>query len=367
MKKFSILLLTGGFIFTIGTAQNGNLRNFPEGSDPGEIGNRLSEHFLSSKHFLNGKTIHYAEVCTWYGALRFAEVTREKNLVEKLKLRFEPLFTTENSLLPAFNHVDYNMFGSLPLELYQVTKDKKYLDLGLKYADTQWSLPGDATSQEKAWADKGFTWQTRLWIDDMFMITIVQSQAYRATGDRKYIDRAAREMVMYLEELQRPNGLFYHAPDVPFFWSRGNGWMAAGMTELLSSLPANNPDRERILEGYRLMMKSLLEYQSPSGMWNQLIDEPDFWAESSGTAMFTYAMIMGVKNNWLDKKIYAPAARKAWLALVKHINSNYDVTEVCVGTGKQNDKQYYYDRPRVAGDFHGQAPVLWCCYALMKK
>lgn len=102
-------------------------------------------------------------------------------------------------------------------------------------------------------------------------------------------------------------------------------------------------------------------------MWNQLINEPDCWAESSGTAMFTYAMIVGVKRGWLEENIYAPAARKAWLSLVKHLNSDGDVTEVCVGTDKENNKQYYYDRPRVAGDFHGQAPVLWCASALISK
>ena len=91
------------------------------------------------------------------------------------------------------------------------------------------------------------------------MITAAQAQAYRATGDRKYIDRAAREMVVYLDELQKPNGLFYHAPDVPFFWGRGNGWMAAGMAELLRSLPQDSPQRPRIMEGYKLMMSSLLE------------------------------------------------------------------------------------------------------------
>jgi unsaturated rhamnogalacturonyl hydrolase len=367
MKKVIILLLLTVCCYNTGWPQSADLKHFPKGFAPIEIGNRLSEHFLPTKHFLNGKSIHYAEVCTWYGALRFAEVTGEKNLERKLMERFEPLFTLEESYLPPLNHVDHNMFGCLPLEIYRITHDKRYLDLGLRYADTQWTLPENPDAEQKAWADKGFTWQTRLWIDDMFMITIVQSQAYRATGDRKYIDRAAHEMVMYLEELQESNGLFFHAPDVPYFWGRGNGWMAAGMTELLSSLPDDNPDKPRILEGYRLMMKSLLEFQSPAGMWNQLINEPDFWAESSGTAMFTYAMITGVKKGWLNKKVYTPAARKAWLALVTHINSNDDVTEVCVGTGKKNDKQYYYDRPRVAGDFHGQAPVLWCCYALLSK
>ena len=43
--------------------------------------------------------------------------------------------------------------------------------MGLSYADTQWTLPANATPEEKAWADKGLSWQTRLWIDDMFMIT----------------------------------------------------------------------------------------------------------------------------------------------------------------------------------------------------
>ena len=188
--------------------------------------------------------------------------------------------------------------------------------MGLSYADTQWTLPANATPEEKAWADKGLSWQTRLWIDDMFMITILQAQAYHTTGKREYMDRAVKEMVVYLDELQRPNGLFYHAPDVPYFWARGNGWMAVGMAELLLSTPEDNPNHARILEGYRLMMKSLKDYQDKSGMWNQLIDKADCWPETSGSAMFTYAMIMGVKMGWLEAEEYGPIARKAWIALV---------------------------------------------------
>ena len=25
------------------------------------------------------------------------------------------------------------------------------------------------------------------------------------------------------------------------------------------------------------------------------------------------------------------------------------------------------DRPRIAGDYHGQAPILWCAYALLNN
>ena len=368
MKKTFTLLLF--FSLTLnGCAQRGNtaLSNFPEGYTPLEIGNKLGAHFVTSKHMLHGnKWIHYAEVCSWYGALKFATVRGNKELSKQLQDKFEPFFSTEQGYLPPMNHVDLNMFGSLPLELYQITGDKRYFDLGIKYADTQWQAPDTCSAKEREWENKGFSWQTRLWIDDMFMITIIQSQAFKTTGDRKYIDRAARKMVMYLDELQKPNGLFYHAPDVPFYWARGNGWMAAGMTELLRYLPKDNPDRKRILEGYLLMMKNLKKYQMPSGMWNQLIDEPTFWAETSGTAMFAYAMITGVKLGWLDKKEYSKVARDAWMGLIPYIDENADVTEVCVGTNKKNDRQYYYDRPRKAGDFHGQAPILWCCFALME-
>ena len=344
-----------------------DLYSFPDGFTPSEIGEKLGKHFIPGKHFLHGgKWIHYAEVCTWLGALRYAQVANDKELIGLLQKRFEPLFTTEKDYQPIMNHVDLNMFGCLPLEFYQVTKDKRYYDLGMPYADTQWDVPADATPEEKAYAEKGFSWQTRLWIDDMFMITIVQSQAYRATGNKKYIERAAKEMVYYLDELQRPNGLFYHAPDVPFYWARGNGWMAAGMTELLKALPENNTDRKRIMKGYLTMMESLKEYQGKDGMWNQLVDEPDFWPETSGSAMFAYAIITGVKRGWLDQTEYAPVARKAWLALVPYIDKNGDVREVCVGTNKKNDKQYYYDRPRITGDYHGQAPYLWCATALLE-
>lgn len=358
------LLLPCGLLF----AQNRALTNFPKGYTPQEVGKRLAYRFLDGKHMLHaGKWISYPETFNWTAALKFGKLTKDKTLIKRLQDRFEPLFTLEKTLLPIMNHVDLNMFGSLPLELYQITREKRYLDLGKPYADTQWILPANASPQAKAWDEKGHSWQTRLWIDDMYMITIVQTQAYKVTKERKYIDRAASEMVLYLDELQRPNGLFYHAPDVPFYWGRGNGWMAAGMTELLRYLPVDNKDRPRILKGYQAMMKSLKDFQTPGGMWNQLIDDPACWAETSGSAMFTYALISGVKHGWLDNQEYAQVARKAWMAMVPYINDKGDVTEVCVGTNKKNDKQYYYDRPRHIGDYHGQSPYLWCTIALLEK
>ncbi len=354
--------------FYLLSAQTNELKKFPKGFTPKEVGKRLAYNFVNARHDLYaGRYIHYAEVCTWNGAIDYALKTNDKELIKQLQNRFEPFFSREEVLLPPMNHVDYNMFGSLALKLYQINKDKRYLEMGLAYADSQWEAPANAKAQEKGWAEKGYSWQTRMWIDDMYMITVVQNEAYKVTGDSKYLDRAAKEMVLYLDDLQRPNGLFYHAPDVPYYWARGDGWMAVGMADLLRELPTDHKDYARIMEGYHVMMKSLKDHQRPTGMWNQLINEPEFWSETSGTAMFTYAFIVGVQQGWLDATEYGSAARKAWLAMIPYIDERNNVTEVCIGTGKKNDKQYYYDRPRLAGDFHGQAPYLWCAAALLKK
>ena len=206
-KKSLLLLFLLPFQFVF--AQTSLLTDFPEGYTPKEVGKRLAYHFVDGKHMLHiGKWISYPETFTWNGGLKFAALTNDQELVKLLQNRFELLFTTEKALLPIMNHVDVNMFGSLPLELYKITKDQRYLDLGLPYADTQWQLPANAKPKEREWDQKGYSWQTRLWIDDMYMITIVQTHAYKVTNDSKYIDRAAKEMVMYLDELQRPNGLF---------------------------------------------------------------------------------------------------------------------------------------------------------------
>jgi len=336
-------------------AQPKEFKDWPPGRAPLEVGKRVAERFVSSPHLRNN-TIIYPETCAWYGALTFARLSGDKDLTQRLIARFEPLLTTDSSLVPTERHVDFSVFGSVPLEIYIQTKDSKALELGKMIADRQWENP----------TPQGLTAETRFWIDDMFMITAVQVQAYRATGEARYIDRAALEMTAYLDKLQQPNGLFYHADDVPFFWGRGDGWVAAGMAEILRSLPLKHPQRARILAGYRKMMESLLKYQGADGMWKQLIDHPEAWPETSCTGMFAFAMITGVKNGWLKESTYGPAARKAWLALVGYINSDGDINNVCEGTSKKNDLQYYLDRKRNTGDDHGQAPVMWCASALLR-
>ncbi len=137
-----------------------------------------------------------------------------------------------------------------------------------------------------------------------------RSRRIRATHDPKYADHAATELAAYLDKLQQPNGLFFHADMSHHFWGRGNGWFAVALAEVLSSLPPDHPKYARLMAGYKKMMAGLKMYQAPSGLWRQLVDNDKAWDETSCTGMFTYALVIGVQHGWLDASYGAGRAAR---------------------------------------------------------
>ena len=289
--------------------------------------------------------VHYAEVATALGAARFAARTGDAGLATLVGQRWERARELPNSA----NHVDANVVGVWPLLLGDAGAE------GLALADGQWRETDET----------GLTRQARFWIDDIWMIGALQAEAWRRSGEARFLDRAALTANAYLARLQQPSGLFHHGPEAPFVWGRGNGWVAAGLAEILSILPKAHPGRETVLAGYRRMMAALLDHQQPSGLWNQLVDRPDAWAETSGSAMFAFAFLRGVNQGLLPVAPYRGAAVGAWAGLIARTEPDGRLRGVCVGTGQSADGDYYLSRPVVTGDLHGQAALLWTAAELI--
>jgi rhamnogalacturonyl hydrolase YesR len=293
------------------------------------------------------RAVHYAEVAAAYGALRFAAATGDAALADQVATRHRRMI--EARLPNTENHVDANVYGVWPIELSLRSGDAALRSRGVALADNQWRETGP----------DGLSRQARYWIDDVWMIGALQIQAWRATRERRFLDRAALTARLYLTRLQQPNGLFHHGPDAPFFWGRGNGWVAAGLAEILSELPPDHPDHAAILAGYRRMMAALLAHQAEDGMWRQLVDRPESWKETSATAMFGFAMAVGTRRGLLTDPAYERAVGRAWNALADYVDTDGRLSQVCVGTGQSRDVAYYLGRPTVTGDLHGQAALLW--------
>lgn len=339
------------------------LAQLEPGAAPADLGRRVAEN-LAARPLGEGE-IHYAQACTWHGALRVAEELRDTDLSQRLIARYAPLLQPQGAAwLPSRAHVDDRVFGIVPLEIARQTREQRYLDAGLRFADAQW---------QTTTAD-GISTEARYWIDDLFLIPALQVQAYRATGQGIYLERAALTMSAYLRRLQQPNGLFHHTQTSPVFWGRGNGWVAVGMTELLLDLPANHALRPQILGCFQHMFSALASYPDMTGGFRQLIDVRDSWLEMSGTAMFTFAMVSGLRHRWLEAERFLPIARDAWHCLADHVDADGNLNSVCPGTGEayhhvgsdpEAQARYYLRRPRERGDLHGQAPLLWASAALL--
>ena len=293
---------------------------------------------------------YYAVACIWHGALVYAGLTNDSNIVNVSVDTYVERRPTGS--------VDDNIYGIWPLGLYQQTNNTSYRDTGIYLADEEYNPPKSG----------GLCKYTRYWVDDLYMICSLQIQAYKATGNTKYLDRVKLQFNAYFSALQQGNGLFHHTSNAPYFWGRGNGWATSAMTEALMAWPENYDQAgyNSIMNAYKAQMAALKTYQDSTGMWHQVITNSSSYLETSCTGMFLFGMATGVRMGWLPGNEYLPAVERGIKALDGYVGSNGQARNICIGTGQGSNEQFYLDRPTSTGDYHGQAGVLWGATAVMR-
>ena len=205
-----------------------------------------------------------------------------------------------------------------------------------------------------------------LWLDDMFMGIPTVAYMGKLTGDAKYYDEAARQVLQFAERMWVPEkGLFRHGwveamdPHPAFHWGRANGWAILTMCEVLDVLPADHPKRAEIMELLKAHAAGLARLQHHDGFWHQLLDRDDTYLEASATAIYTYCLAHSVNQGWLDAKAFGPVAQLGWHAVASSVNEKGQVEQVCVGTGMGFDPSFYAYRPCHVMAAHGYGPVIW--------
>jgi unsaturated rhamnogalacturonyl hydrolase len=110
------------------------------------------------------------------------------------------------------------------------------------------------------------------------------------------------------------------------YWSRGNGWVMAGLARVLEVLPTNEPHRASYEADFRQHAAAIVPLQRADGFWNSSLTIPDHCQsagqpgedgpETSGTALFAYGLGWGIRRGLLDPRVYGPVLVKAWNGLV---------------------------------------------------
>ena len=129
------------------------------------------------------------------------------------------------------------------------------------------------------------------------------------------------------------------------------------VTDLLTFIPEDHPKRKEVLEDYRTFIQGVVLRQGEQGLWHQILDRPDTYAETSCSGMFTYCILKGVNEGWLDAS-FLEAGKKGWRGLLTTVNDNFELTGVCPPSDISPDPDYLKGKAPVVHDQH--ASVRFC-------
>jgi rhamnogalacturonyl hydrolase YesR len=233
-------------------------------------------------------------------------------------------------------------------ELTAATGDPRYAALTVKAADSYRSR-GKGQAPEPT--------SPNFQVEDMFFAGILLGRAFGITGKDDYIDIQTDFLIN--TETQQADGLFWHSRAAPYYWGRGNGFAAMGLTEALTFLPDDHPDSGKIVSMISRQMNAVRDLQAPSGMFRQVIDSLGAYQEFTCTCMIGYSIARGVRMGWLDRSL-SEVATRAWRGVSERIDDKGNVVDACIGTGGQTSVRAYLDRPAASGfDDRSGSMALW--------
>ena len=217
---------------------------------------------------------------------------------------------------------DHVLFGDWQIcfqtyaDLYDLDKDEKKIARAKEVMEYELSTPKN-----------DYWW----WADGLYMVMPVMTKLYKITGNKLYLDKLY-EYLTYSDSIMYDSTAKLYYRDAKYvypkhtsangkkdFWARGDGWVFAGLAKVLKDLHANDAHRPEYIAKYKGMAEAIKSAQQPEGYWTRsMLDSAHApGPETSGTAFFTYGMLWGINNGYLNEKEYLPVVVKSWDYLTK--------------------------------------------------
>lgn len=280
------------------------------------------ENFDNMLPFTGKKTHHplgWENGALYVGMVKWAAMAGDEKYYEWLKAIGE-----ENQwiLHRRQYHADDHTVGQMYLELYRkygdeamITPTREQFDF-IRYHPSQSTLHWKSPFHQDRWD----------WCDALFMSPPVWAKLARITGEQAYLDFMVSEYKATTDFLfDKKEHLYYRDESymgkldngTKIFWARGNGWVYAGLANILMELDPGSKEYKYFLGLFKKMSKKLLEIQTPEGHWAMSLLGQEFYPtpETSGSSFFTFGLAYGVNNGILDYATYEPAVRKGWKAM----------------------------------------------------
>lgn len=330
---------------------------------------------------------NYIDGCMITACLSLYQTTGKQKFLD-FSREFLDYFVKPGGVIETYDPEEYNLDnvnqGKNLFTLYDITGDQKYRD-AIDTIYTQISHH-PRTKEGNFWHKLIYPYQ--VWLDGTYM-----AQPFYIDYETRFNNMCgcldSYQQFMNIRKYMRDpkTGLYYHGYDESRemywadpktgcsanFWLRAMGWFLVAMVDVLERMD------DRLYAEYRDimdMLKETIEAMLPwqdeeSGMFWQVIDHPGIqgnYLESSGTVLFAYAVLKGVRLGFLPKR-FAKYGEKAFYGTCEKYlgigeNGNLQISGICLVAGlggkdhRDGSLEYYFSEPVVENDAKGVGPLI---------
>jgi unsaturated rhamnogalacturonyl hydrolase len=312
-----------------------------------------------------------------YGQYLVYQRTHDPRYLAYIKSWADRFVDGNGNISQSFSSLDSMQAGRILVLLHHETGQSRYQVAAAKIRNRLKTYP--RTSDGGFWHATSSSRANQLWSDGVYMVNPFLVEYGQELNDSAYAnDEAAKQLAVYGGHLQQPNGLLKHAYDesktaswadsktglAPEYWCRAIGWYGMASVNVLDAIPANHPQRARLLTILRNLAAGYEHYQDPAtGRWFQVVDkgtQAGNWTETSCSSMYAFTLSRAVEKGYIDAR-YKAVADRAYQGVLRKVSLGSDgrtnLTDISVGTNV-GSYSYYIGRTRATNDFHGLGAFL---------
>jgi unsaturated rhamnogalacturonyl hydrolase len=169
-----------------------------------------------------------------------------------------------------------------------------------------------------------------VWVDSMYM-----GPPFLAVAGQ--LDDAIWQIRGFKKRLWNPQARLYahiwnedrNELTRPAHWGVGNGWVAAGITRVIRTLPESQSNDRQMLQAHvKEVIDGCLAHQREGGLFHDVVDQPNTFVETILSQMLAYSIYRGIVGGWLPTT-YRERADKMREAAHQKVDDRGYVQGVC--------------------------------------
>jgi unsaturated rhamnogalacturonyl hydrolase len=313
-------------LLTLSTVQAAAPSSLPRSPETLAVMERVADWQLANP--AEHPTTDWTQAAGYAGIMALARISRSPRFENALLKIGEEQNAWQ--LGPRPYHADDHAVGQMYAELFFRRHDPKMIAPMRERFDWILAHPKEGTL-EFVGDDRGDRWA---WCDSLFMAPPAWARLYAATHNSAYLEYMVAHWWRTSDYLYDKEEHLYFRDSTYFekreengrkvFWSRGNGWVMAGLARVLEYLPERHPAHARFVQQFREMADKIVQLQQPDGLWRASLLDAEHYPlqETSGSGFYTFALAWGVNHGLLDAAKFTPAVLRGWSALVASVQAD---------------------------------------------